>query len=82
MQCKLAFGLAALVTLAVATPTPGGVGEPASSCSALSLLCCQATGYSTNPIIAQLLALLGISVPSNVLVGVTCSPIPLSSPTW
>ncbi|KAI0738363.1 fungal hydrophobin-domain-containing protein [Daedaleopsis nitida] len=70
------FTITALAILAVATPTPGGGGEPPASCSTAPIQCCQSTGKASDPAISGVLGGLGIVVQDvNALVGVTCSPI-------
>ncbi|KAF5310747.1 hypothetical protein D9619_007785 [Psilocybe cf. subviscida] len=78
MQFKLAAftTIAAMATLAAATPT-GGSG-PSNQCNTGSLECCQSTqdSKSIDGTLLGLLTLLGVNVGSlTALVGVTCSPI-------
>ncbi|KAI0738361.1 fungal hydrophobin [Daedaleopsis nitida] len=70
------FTISTLAILAVATPTPGGGGEPPSSCSTGPIQCCDSTANASDPAAAGLLSLLGIVVQGvDVLVGLTCSPL-------
>ncbi|KAF8915319.1 fungal hydrophobin-domain-containing protein [Mucidula mucida] len=74
MQFKLATLTLALATLAAATPTRR-TGEPAGDCTTGPIQCCTSTSTSADPVTAALLGLLGIVLPADVLVGLTCSPI-------
>ncbi|KAI3609084.1 hydrophobin [Moniliophthora roreri] len=74
MQFKL-FSLAALATLAAATPTRRG-GQPASSCSTGPIECCNTVTNAGDPAAAGILSLIGVVVQDlNVVVGLTCSPV-------
>ncbi|ESK80681.1 hydrophobin 1 [Moniliophthora roreri MCA 2997] len=74
MQFKL-FSLAALATLAAATPTRRG-GEPASSCTTGPIQCCNTVGSASDPAIAKELGLLGVVLQDvNAIVGITCTPV-------
>ncbi|KAF5310912.1 hypothetical protein D9619_007759 [Psilocybe cf. subviscida] len=76
MQFKLAAftTVAAVATLAAATPT-GGSG-PSNQCNTGSLQCCNSVQNADSKSIAGLLSLLGIVVGTITgQVGVTCSPI-------
>ncbi|KAF9078458.1 fungal hydrophobin-domain-containing protein [Rhodocollybia butyracea] len=44
-------------------------------CSTGTLQCCQSTAQASDPIAEILLGLLGIVLPGNALVGLTCSPL-------
>ncbi|KAK7033558.1 hypothetical protein VNI00_012782 [Paramarasmius palmivorus] len=74
MQFKL-ISLAALATLAAATPTRR-TGIAPGECNTGPIQCCQSTGTADDKTIAGLLSLVGVVVQDlNVLIGVTCSPI-------
>ncbi|KAK7452163.1 hypothetical protein VKT23_012266 [Stygiomarasmius scandens] len=74
MQFTRLASLAAIATLAVATPTRRG--EPASSCSTGPIQCCNTVTDAKDPAAAGILALLGVVVQDvTVAVGLTCSPI-------
>ena len=64
---------ASFVLLAARRSQPSG--SPGSSCSTGPVQCCNTVGYSSNPVVSLILGLLGVVVPADVLVGVTCSPI-------
>ncbi|TDL27147.1 fungal hydrophobin [Rickenella mellea] len=70
MFAKLAV-IAALATLAVAVPTPGG-----GQCNSGPVQCCNSLTTAGDPAVAQQLGLLGINLQDlNVPIGLTCSPI-------
>ncbi|TFK51392.1 fungal hydrophobin [Heliocybe sulcata] len=73
---KLA-AIAAVATLAVATPTPGGQpAEPAGNCNTGPVQCCNSVQSASDPVVSTLAGLLGIVLPdANAMVGLTCSPI-------
>ncbi|ESK84643.1 hydrophobin [Moniliophthora roreri MCA 2997] len=69
MQFKL-FSLAALATLAAATPTPR------AECNTGPIECCNTVTNADDPAAASVLGLLGIIIQDlNVVVGLTCSPV-------
>lgn len=69
--------LASVAVLAVATPAPA---ESPSACSTGDLQCCEQTGSATDPGFASVLTGLGVNVQDiDALVGLTCSPITVSS---
>ncbi|KIK53787.1 hypothetical protein GYMLUDRAFT_49203 [Collybiopsis luxurians FD-317 M1] len=71
MQFKLAFVTAAIASLAAATPTPR-----TGSCSTGPVQCCNSVESASSPGVSTLLGLLGIVLQNtDVLVGLTCSPI-------
>ncbi|RDX54526.1 fungal hydrophobin [Lentinus brumalis] len=72
-----ALTLVALPLLAAATPLDvRGGGEPASSCSTGPIQCCNSVQKASAPAASTLIGLLGIVLQNtNVLVGLTCSPI-------
>ena len=74
MQFKPAFVIAALATLAAATPTRRN--EPASQCDTGSVQCCNSTQDAKSSSLSAIFALLGINAQDVTgLVGVTCSPV-------
>ncbi|KAK7464757.1 hypothetical protein VKT23_005964 [Stygiomarasmius scandens] len=74
MQFTLLASVAALATLAVATPARRN--EPASSCSTGPIQCCNTVTKASDPAAAGVLATIGVVVQDvNALVGLTCSPI-------
>ncbi|ESK90034.1 hydrophobin [Moniliophthora roreri MCA 2997] len=74
MQYKL-ISLAALATLAAATPTRR-TDKPASECTTGPVQCCDTVTNAGDPSAAKIIGLLGIVVQDlNVPVGLTCSPI-------
>jgi Fungal hydrophobin len=51
------------------------VGTTSSfSCGAGSLQCCSSIQSASNPVVAMLASLLGISIPPTAVVGLTCTP--------
>lgn len=82
MQFKLAFFAAALATLAVATPTPGGSGGSGggsgSVCSTGTEQCCQSTTTvaDASNVVLGLLGLLGVVVGDITgLIGLQCTSV-------
>ncbi|KAK7449221.1 hypothetical protein VKT23_013366 [Stygiomarasmius scandens] len=74
MQFTRLASLAALTTLAVATPTRRN--EPASQCTTGPVQCCNSVESADGATASKLLGLLGVVLQDvNVLVGITCSPI-------
>ncbi|EEB97363.1 hypothetical protein MPER_03332 [Moniliophthora perniciosa FA553] len=74
MQYKL-ISLAALATLAAATPTRR-TDKPASECSTGPVQCCNTITNAGDPTAAGVLALIGVVVQDlNVPVGLTCTPV-------
>ncbi|KAK7464764.1 sc3 hydrophobin [Stygiomarasmius scandens] len=74
MQFTRLASLAALATLAVATPTRRN--EPASSCTTGPIQCCNSVESASSSSVTKLIGLLGIVLQDvNVLVGLTCDPI-------
>ncbi|KAK7464756.1 hypothetical protein VKT23_005963 [Stygiomarasmius scandens] len=74
MQFTRLASLAAIATLAVATPTRRN--EPASSCSTGPIQCCNTVTDAGDPAAAKVLGLLGIVIQDvTAVVGLTCTPI-------
>ncbi|KAF9077843.1 fungal hydrophobin [Rhodocollybia butyracea] len=73
MQFKLTFVVAALATLAAATPAPRN--EPASSCTTGPVQCCTSTQTSQHrALVGSLSGLIGLTCsPIDILGGGTCS---------
>ncbi|ESK88584.1 hydrophobin 2 [Moniliophthora roreri MCA 2997] len=68
--------LAALTSLALAVPTPGGHGHGGSKCNTGDIQCCNTVDNSHNKDIEKLLGLLNIGVQDlNVPIGLNCNPI-------
>jgi hypothetical protein len=61
-------------TPAFAAKRTGPSGTP-SQCTTGPVQCCQTVGNSSNSAIATILALLGLEVAADVLLGLGCSPI-------
>ncbi|KAH8836034.1 hypothetical protein DL96DRAFT_1702975 [Flagelloscypha sp. PMI_526] len=84
MQFKLLSALS-LASLAAATAisrrTGGGGGNPepipASQCSTAPVQCCTDGGKASDETFAPILALLGINVIGDALVGTGCSAVPV-----
>lgn len=73
----LALSLSLFTSTTMAMPSP-----QAGQCSAASLLCCQALRSSSDPAVTVILGLLGIPSPNpSVLVGLTCAPVTIVSPS-
>nr|CAC86005.1 hydrophobin 2 [Dictyonema glabratum] len=73
-----AFTILALTSSFVgALPSPAAATIPASQCNTGSLQCCQTLSNSSNSGVTTLSGLLGIVIPANVPVGLTCNPISL-----
>ncbi|KAJ3819346.1 fungal hydrophobin [Lentinula raphanica] len=52
-----------------------GPSSSPGSCSTGPVQCCDSTAQADDPVAALILGLLGIIIPADVLVGITCSPI-------
>ncbi|KAK7449197.1 hypothetical protein VKT23_013343 [Stygiomarasmius scandens] len=75
MQFTRLASLAAIITLAVATPTRR-TGQPASQCTTAPIQCCDSVETADSPSASKVLAGLGIVVQDVIaLVGLTCTPI-------
>ncbi|KAF8152957.1 fungal hydrophobin-domain-containing protein [Crassisporium funariophilum] len=76
---RLARGLPLLPPVRRGTPvaaarrsSPSGVSN---SCNTGPVQCCNTVTTAANPLASLLMGLLGVVAPSNVLVGLTCSPL-------
>ncbi|KAH8836010.1 hydrophobin 2 [Flagelloscypha sp. PMI_526] len=81
MQFKIISALA-LASLAAATALPrtgggGGGGTPASQCSTGPVQCCTDGGKASSSVFAPILALLGLNVIGDILVGTGCADVPV-----
>jgi hypothetical protein len=75
---SLLLGSAALAGCAVETTIETASVEQGLSCSNSSLLCCNSVTSANNPSTAALLGLLGIVVPPDTTVGLSCTPFTVS----
>jgi hypothetical protein len=75
---SLLLGSAALAGCAVEATVDTANVEQELSCGIGSLQCCNVVSSANDPTVGLLLGLLGIVVPPNTTVGLTCTPL---SPT-
>ena len=79
MQFKLISIVALSATLAAATTIPRTTPAPipASQCSTGPVQCCNESGKASDSVFAPILALIGVVLPLDALVGTGCASVPV-----